>query len=137
MGVTARMFSSTRFVRRGYTRGSACLAGCSDSDACFTLHPTTHDAQADDEHYIPRALLFDLEPRVINSILSGDSRNLYNPENFFMSPDGGGAGNNWASGAQHHANQTFVSGSSTAVLSAAPHAQATNRPMIKKRKLWR
>jgi len=24
--------------------------------------------QADDEHYIPRALLIDLEPRVINSI---------------------------------------------------------------------
>ena len=47
--------------------------------------------QADDEHYIPRALLFDLEPRVINSIQTSDSRNLYNPENFFMSPDGGGA----------------------------------------------
>lgn len=56
--------------------------------------------QADDEHYIPRALLFDLEPRVINSILSGESRNLYNPENVFLSPDGGGAGNNWASGYQ-------------------------------------
>eukprot|EP01048_Picozoa_sp_COSAG05_P010440 COSAG05_NODE_919_length_6591_cov_81.831793_5_plen_473_part_00 len=56
--------------------------------------------QADDEHYIPRALLFDLEPRVINSILTGDSRNLYNPENVFMSLDGGGAGNNWASGYQ-------------------------------------
>ena len=56
--------------------------------------------QADDEHYIPRALLFDLEPRVINSIQTSDSRNLYNPENFFMSPDGGGAGNNWASGYQ-------------------------------------
>ncbi|KFG42533.1 tubulin gamma chain, partial [Toxoplasma gondii p89] len=24
--------------------------------------------QADDEHYIPRALLFDLEPRVVNAI---------------------------------------------------------------------
>ncbi len=24
--------------------------------------------QADDEHYVPRALLLDLEPRVINSI---------------------------------------------------------------------
>ena len=87
--------------------------------------------QADDEHYIPRALLFDLEPRVINGsatipppqtqpatcpcaecgrvfshseascrIQSGDFKNLYNPENFWMSPDGGGAGNNWASGYQ-------------------------------------
>jgi tubulin gamma len=66
--------------------------------------------QADDDHYIPRALLFDLEPRVrslspdmqvINSIQTSDSRNLYNPENFFMSADGGGAGNNWASGEPH------------------------------------
>jgi tubulin gamma len=27
--------------------------------------------QADDEHYIPRSLLIDLEPRVINAIQSG------------------------------------------------------------------
>eukprot|EP00698_Gefionella_okellyi_P000268 TRINITY_DN1022_c0_g1_i1.p1 TRINITY_DN1022_c0_g1~~TRINITY_DN1022_c0_g1_i1.p1 ORF type:complete len:464 (-),score=115.58 TRINITY_DN1022_c0_g1_i1:718-2109(-) len=56
--------------------------------------------QADDEHYIPRALLIDLEPRVINTIQTGSLRNLYNPENFFLSSDGGGAGNNWASGYQ-------------------------------------
>ena len=54
--------------------------------------------QADDEHYIPRALLIDLEPRVINSIQNGTYRNLYNPENLFIARDGGGAGNNWASG---------------------------------------
>eukprot|EP00922_Rhytidocystis_sp_ex-Travisia-forbesii_P008622 GHVS01012638.1.p1 GENE.GHVS01012638.1~~GHVS01012638.1.p1 ORF type:complete len:508 (+),score=92.18 GHVS01012638.1:128-1525(+) len=54
--------------------------------------------QADDEHYIPRALLFDLEPRVINTIQTSDYRNLYNPENFFVSKEGGGAGNNWGSG---------------------------------------
>lgn len=54
--------------------------------------------QADDEHYIPRALLMDLEPRVINSITNSGFRNLYNPENFFVSKEGGGAGNNWASG---------------------------------------
>eukprot|EP01119_Soliformovum_irregulare_P012266 TRINITY_DN3171_c1_g2_i1.p1 TRINITY_DN3171_c1_g2~~TRINITY_DN3171_c1_g2_i1.p1 ORF type:complete len:448 (+),score=93.39 TRINITY_DN3171_c1_g2_i1:117-1460(+) len=54
--------------------------------------------QADDEHYVPRALLFDLEPRVINSIKNSPYANLYNPENFFMSTDGGGAGNNWAIG---------------------------------------
>lgn len=62
--------------------------------------------QADDEHYIPRALLMDLEPRVINSIVNSGYRNLYNPENFFVSKEGGGAGNNWASGyhqgEQHH-----------------------------------
>eukprot|EP00922_Rhytidocystis_sp_ex-Travisia-forbesii_P008621 GHVS01012637.1.p1 GENE.GHVS01012637.1~~GHVS01012637.1.p1 ORF type:complete len:461 (+),score=51.80 GHVS01012637.1:172-1554(+) len=54
--------------------------------------------QADDEHYIPRALLFDLEPRVINTIQTSEYRNLYNPENFFVSKEGGGAGNNWGSG---------------------------------------
>ena len=54
--------------------------------------------QADDEHYIPRAVLIDLEPRVINSIQNGLYSNLYNPENFFMSNHGGGAGNNWGKG---------------------------------------
>jgi tubulin gamma len=54
--------------------------------------------QADDEHYIPRAILLDLEPRVINTILTSPYANLYNPENIFLSADGGGAGNNWAFG---------------------------------------
>ncbi|KAK3237265.1 Tubulin gamma-1 chain [Cymbomonas tetramitiformis] len=54
--------------------------------------------QADDDHYVPRALLLDLEPRVINSIQTSDYRNLYNPENVYLSSHGGGAGNNWASG---------------------------------------
>ena len=75
--------------------------------------------QADDEHYIPRAILVDLEPRVrsfrvslcsttithvsflsqvINNILTSSYANLYNPENIFVSKDGGGAGNNWAQG---------------------------------------
>ncbi|TFK55014.1 tubulin-domain-containing protein [Heliocybe sulcata] len=54
--------------------------------------------QADDEHYIPRAILVDLEPRVINNILTSPFANLYNPENIFVSKDGGGAGNNWAHG---------------------------------------
>ncbi|RDD40405.1 Tubulin gamma-1 chain [Trichoplax sp. H2] len=54
--------------------------------------------QADDEHYIPRAVLLDLEPRVINMILNSPYANLYNPENIYMSKHGGGAGNNWASG---------------------------------------
>lgn len=60
--------------------------------------------QADDQHYIPRALLIDLEPRVINGIQNGDYRNLYNHENIFVADHGGGAGNNWASG--YH--QVFV-----------------------------
>eukprot|EP00958_Prasinococcus_capsulatus_P003109 scaffold276_cov548-Prasinococcus_capsulatus_cf.AAC.2 len=54
--------------------------------------------QADDEHYVPRALLLDLEPRVINSIQNSQYRELYNHENIFIAEEGGGAGNNWASG---------------------------------------
>lgn len=54
--------------------------------------------QADDEHYIPRAVLLDLEPRVINTIMKSPYGNLYNPENIYLSKHGGGAGNNWASG---------------------------------------
>jgi tubulin gamma len=54
--------------------------------------------QADDDHFIPRNLMIDLEPRVINSIKSSTYRDLYNQENFFVSKEGGGAGNNWASG---------------------------------------
>lgn len=54
--------------------------------------------QADDEHYIPRALLIDLEPRVIHGIQKSEYASLYNPENFYMSKEGGGAGNNWAKG---------------------------------------
>ena len=40
--------------------------------------------QADDEHFIPRAVLLDLEPRVINTILTSPYKNLYNPENFYV-----------------------------------------------------
>ena len=54
--------------------------------------------QADDEQYVPRNLMIDLEPRVINNIQSSKHRDLYNLENFFIARDGGGAGNNWASG---------------------------------------
>lgn len=54
--------------------------------------------QSDDTRYIPRAILLDLEPRVINGILSGPYKNIYNPENVFTHKEGGGAGNNWAAG---------------------------------------
>ncbi|VDN59553.1 unnamed protein product [Dracunculus medinensis] len=54
--------------------------------------------QADDAHYVPRAVLVDLEPRVINSIINSEYRSFYNAENIFQSKSGGGAGNNWASG---------------------------------------
>lgn len=55
--------------------------------------------QSDDDHYVPRALLIDLEPRVVNKLAHmGSYRKLFNPENLFVAQDGGGAGNNWASG---------------------------------------
>lgn len=54
--------------------------------------------QADDSHYVPRAVLMDLEPRVINSIASSAYSKLYNAENIFLNKTGGGAGNNWATG---------------------------------------
>lgn len=50
--------------------------------------------QADDGKFIPRTLLVDLEPRVINSL----QKNFYNEENIFVSNEGCGAGNNWAHG---------------------------------------
>jgi tubulin gamma len=42
--------------------------------------------------------MIDLEPRVIHGIQLSPYRDLYNPENFFIAKEGGGAGNNWASG---------------------------------------
>jgi hypothetical protein len=36
--------------------------------------------------------------QVINTIQTGSHSNLYNPENVFISKEGGGAGNSWASG---------------------------------------
>ena len=36
--------------------------------------------------------------RVINGIQNSEIKNLFNPENIFLSDHGGGAGNNWASG---------------------------------------
>ncbi|KER00906.1 hypothetical protein AUEXF2481DRAFT_45622 [Aureobasidium subglaciale EXF-2481] len=54
--------------------------------------------QSDDTRYIPRAILMDLEPRVINGIQTGPYKNIYNPENFYIHSGGTGAGNNWAAG---------------------------------------
>ncbi|EFX03624.1 tubulin gamma chain [Grosmannia clavigera kw1407] len=56
--------------------------------------------QSDDTRYIPRAILIDLEPRVINGIQTGPYKNIYNPENFFIGKNGIGAGNNWGDGYQ-------------------------------------
>lgn len=49
--------------------------------------------QADDNVFVPRAVLVDLEPRVI-----AQAPALFNQENIFLSNEGGGAGNNWGHG---------------------------------------
>ncbi|XP_954924.1 tubulin gamma-chain (gamma-tubulin), putative [Theileria annulata] len=54
--------------------------------------------QTGTNRYYPRALLIDLEPRVISSILNSENKNLFNPENVFLSKDSMGAGNNWGVG---------------------------------------
>ncbi|KAF2005760.1 tubulin-domain-containing protein [Amniculicola lignicola CBS 123094] len=54
--------------------------------------------QSDDTRYIPRAILLDLEPRVLNAIQNSPYKNIYNPENFYIHKDGTGAGNNWGAG---------------------------------------
>jgi tubulin gamma len=83
------------FVRSLLTRAVASTAAKWDNKHTST---TPHARQADDDHYIPRSILLDFEPRVINNILTGTYKDLYNPENVFVSQDGGGAGNNWAQG---------------------------------------
>ncbi|KAI4117069.1 MAG: hypothetical protein LQ345_002629 [Seirophora villosa] len=54
--------------------------------------------QSDDTRYIPRSILVDLEPRVIQGIQNGPYGNIFNPENFFVGSQGSGAANNWAAG---------------------------------------
>jgi tubulin gamma len=53
--------------------------------------------QADDSQYSPRSLLIDLEPRVLSHVQAELPR-LFNQENIYRHPEGGGAGNNWANG---------------------------------------
>ena len=43
---------------------------------------------------------------MINTIQNSEIRNLFNPENVFVSKNGGGAGNNWASG--YHQGETVL-----------------------------
>lgn len=69
---------------------AAALSGVDRKDVFFY--------QSDDTRYVPRAILLDLEPRVVHSIQTGPYGKIYNPENFFVLKGGGGAGNNWAAG---------------------------------------
>jgi len=52
--------------------------------------------------------MLDLEPRVINTIQNSEQRQLFSQDNIFVSSQGGGAGNNWASG-YNQAEQSQVS----------------------------
>jgi tubulin gamma len=54
--------------------------------------------ETDKCRYAPRALLFDLEPRVVSGILQSPTGSIYSTDNIFLFNEGGGAGNNWASG---------------------------------------
>lgn len=73
--------------------------GASFWNKMINLHPKIQPVQyfylADDNTPIPRAILIDLEPRVISTI---SQNTLFNHENIFVSNEGGGAGNNWANG---------------------------------------
>eukprot|EP01129_Flabellula_baltica_P004538 TRINITY_DN1585_c0_g1_i1.p1 TRINITY_DN1585_c0_g1~~TRINITY_DN1585_c0_g1_i1.p1 ORF type:complete len:481 (-),score=139.57 TRINITY_DN1585_c0_g1_i1:311-1753(-) len=46
--------------------------------------------------FVPRALLVDLEPGVLNNIRAGRNGSLFRPDNFISATNG--AGNNWAKG---------------------------------------
>jgi tubulin beta len=48
------------------------------------------------QRYIPRCLLLDLEPGVLDSVRSSEYGRLFKPDNFLFSHSG--AGNNWAKG---------------------------------------
>ena len=49
-----------------------------------------------DSRWVPRAVLADLEPGVLDSVRAGSLGSLFRPENFVMGRSG--AGNNWARG---------------------------------------
>ncbi|KAK8826601.1 hypothetical protein WA538_006060 [Blastocystis sp. DL] len=54
--------------------------------------------RADNSHFVPRAVLFDLEPRVIDNIKESEYKDFFNPENIYVGSNGNGAGNNWGVG---------------------------------------
>lgn len=65
---------------------------------------------ADDGRYIPRAILIDLEPRVISGIRKSELSDFFNPENIFIGSQGSGAGNVWGTGyAEGEANYEVFS----------------------------
>ena len=87
-------------IRACVRTGKKCLGECNQScrpaDACKILCSSKLHAC----HPYPATFNPNNCPycRVINGIQNSDIKNLFNPENIFMSDHGGGAGNNWASG---------------------------------------
>jgi len=55
--------------------------------------------ESSDGRFFPRAILADLEPRVVSTV-AGHRPDLFAPENMFIGSEGGGAGNVWSSGYQ-------------------------------------
>jgi len=79
------------------------LNGQFDNDAFPTAEKNTrlerikvYFNEAKDGKYVPRALLVDLEPGVINEIKGGPLGSLFRPDNMLHATNG--AGNNWAKG---------------------------------------
>lgn len=60
-------------------------------------HPVTFFKQNDSNRYTPRALLFDLEPSIINDIRNSFP-GFFNERNVWVSQDNLGAGNTWSIG---------------------------------------
>ena len=52
--------------------------------------------QADDDHFVPRSVLIDMDPRGINNIQNSDFSKFFNQENIYMPKEEYGAGNVWA-----------------------------------------
>uniref|UniRef100_A0A7E4UUJ5 Tubulin delta chain n=1 Tax=Panagrellus redivivus TaxID=6233 RepID=A0A7E4UUJ5_PANRE len=72
--------------------------GYATSERCVPDQATTYFSMADGDRFVPRAVLIDLEPRVLNATKNSEFGQIFNIERVFHSPDGGGAGNNWATG---------------------------------------
>lgn len=51
------------------------------------------------QKWVPRGVLVDLEPRVLSEICNNEGNaSLFDMDNVYQGPSGGGAGNNWATG---------------------------------------
>ena len=88
----------TEFWRQLCTEHGIGLDGAPTSSEPIGDRKDTYFAQRDSGHFTPRAVLVDLEPRVIHAIQRGPLASLFSPESVYVHHTGSGAGNNWASG---------------------------------------